>query len=438
MIHWIYSAIVRPRITYASLVWWTKTREKGAQDKLEKLQWLATLSITGAMRSTPTKALEALLFMLPLHQFIQLEAEKSALRIKRSLKLFEGDLTGHLGILKTIRINPLVINNEDRMEKRYNFERRFRMFEPERDVWERGGPDLRPGSIIFYTDGSKMNNRVGAGVTGPGIDLSVPMGQWPTVFQAEVQAILECSEICLRRKYRHSNICMMSDSQAALKALKSATCTSKLVWECVQSLQTLGCNNQVDLYWVPGHCGIDGNERADELARLGSSHQFIGPEPFCGLSACSLRMELKAWETLKVESNWTNTFIGRQSKRFITPNVSMTRKILDLSKKDLSTYTGLITGHCPSRYHLKVMKKLQDDTCRVCGMEKEDSEHLLCRCPAIFIKRYKFFERGLLEPSEIWRTNPSTVVRFIRSIIPDWTNAIGQTITTTSNSDTLS
>ena len=116
----------------------------------------------------------------------------------------------------------------------------------------------------------------------------------------------------------------------------------------------------------------------------------------------------------------------------------MTRKILELSKEDLSTYTGLITGHCPSRYHLKLMKKLQDDTCRLCGMEKEDSEHLLCRCPANINKGHKFFNRGLLEPSEIWRTTPSTVIRFMRSIIPDWTNAIGHIMTATSNSGTLS
>lgn len=38
MIYWIYSTIVRPRITYASLVWWPKINEKSAQQKLEKLQ----------------------------------------------------------------------------------------------------------------------------------------------------------------------------------------------------------------------------------------------------------------------------------------------------------------------------------------------------------------------------------------------------------------
>jgi hypothetical protein len=31
--------------------------------------------------------------------------------------------------------------------------------------------------------------------------------------------------------------------------------------------------------------GINGNELADQLARQGSSHPFIGPEPAFGISA---------------------------------------------------------------------------------------------------------------------------------------------------------
>jgi hypothetical protein len=31
--------------------------------------------------------------------------------------------------------------------------------------------------------------------------------------------------------------------------------------------------------------GIDGNEKADQLARQGSSRPFIGPEPALGISA---------------------------------------------------------------------------------------------------------------------------------------------------------
>jgi hypothetical protein len=38
------------------------------------------------------------------------------------------------------------------------------------------------------------------------------------------------------------------------------------------------------LIWVPGHEGIVGNETADQLARAGSDHPLIGPEPACGIS----------------------------------------------------------------------------------------------------------------------------------------------------------
>lgn len=74
------------------------------------------------------------------------------------------------------------------------------------------------------------------------------MGKWPTVFSVEIQAILECCNVCLRIIYRHSNIYIMSDSQAALNALKSAKCTSKRIWECVPSLQKLACRNHVNLF----------------------------------------------------------------------------------------------------------------------------------------------------------------------------------------------
>lgn len=264
---------------------------------------------------------------------------------------------------------------------------------------------------------------VGAGITGPGINCSVAMGKWPTVFQAEIFAILECVEICLKRNYRHANICIFSDSQAALNALKSMTYTSKLVWECYKQLQQLSCRNKVNLYWVPGHCGIEGNEKADQLAKLGSSQQFIGPEPFIGLSPANLKMELKNWEESKVQSIWNNTSTARQSKRFIKPNALNTQRLLNLSKKDLCTYTGLITGHCPSKHHLKIIGKLSDDRCRFCNLESESSEHLLCDCAALFNKRCRFLDKGLTVPDEIWTIPPNKVINFIRSAIPCWDNA---------------
>ncbi|XP_053699091.1 uncharacterized protein LOC128746066 [Sabethes cyaneus] len=79
---------------------------------------------------------------------------------------------------------------------------------------------------------------------------------------------------------------------AALKALKAAMCNSKLVWECILSLRQLAHKNLVNLYWVPGHCGIEGNEKVDLLARKGSSTRCLGPEPFCGFSSSAIKTEL--------------------------------------------------------------------------------------------------------------------------------------------------
>ena len=421
MISWLYLSIIRPRITYASLIWWPKTIEKLTQNKLGKLQKMICNSITGAMRSSPSRALDAMLHLLPLHQVVKLEAAKSALKIVRQKHISDGDLRGQLVVLKDIELRKLILLNEDWMETKPNFEIPYKIIETKRETWEQGGPALREGSVIFYTDGSKMNNSTGAGITGPGINISIAMGHWPTVFQAEIYAIFECIHVCLVRKYRYANICIFSDSQAALKALKAFMCRSKLVWECILSLRQLAINNKVTLYWVPGHCGVEGNEKADALARQGSSTEFIGAEPFCGVSTSALKTELKEWEHKTIKENWISSAGLRQSKRFIQPDRKKSLSLLSLNKKELSIITGLITGHCPSKHHLLTMGVLDNEICRFCGFDSETAEHLLCKCSALTLRRLKFFGKGaIMEPSEIWAANPRQVINFIRSAVPNW------------------
>ena len=358
---------------------------------------------------------------------------KSALRLRRTENIPESNLDGHLRILKELKVNPKVYMIEDWMKNRLNLDIPYEVIKTTRQDWESGGPEIPKRSIKFYTDGSKIGDRTGAGITDPGLKISVPMGKWTTVFLAEIYAILECTARCLKRNYRHTIICIFSDSQAALKALKSLTCQSKLVWECIENLRKLCIKNTVRLYWVPGHCGIEGNEEADTLARQGSDGFPNGSEPFCEVSTCVKKIEIKKWEDNNIQSNWIAVQSTRQSKLFIAPSKRKTERILCLNKKSLNIYIGLITGHCPTRYHLKKLKRVQEDICRFCNCETETSKHLLCDCGALSAKRRLFFNKGILSPTDIWSQNPTEIVNFILEIVPDWGTSHHQSMTDTLN-----
>ena len=58
--------VVRPILTYGSLVWWTCTEKSYVQNKLGTIQRAACVAITGAIKSTPTLALNIILNFNPL------------------------------------------------------------------------------------------------------------------------------------------------------------------------------------------------------------------------------------------------------------------------------------------------------------------------------------------------------------------------------------
>jgi hypothetical protein len=52
-----------------------------------------------------------------------------------------------------------------------------------------------------------------------------------------------------------------------------------------------------------GHKGIEGNEPADQLAKWGSLHQFIGSEPACGNSDRVAGRVIRDWMCREHQEN---------------------------------------------------------------------------------------------------------------------------------------
>jgi ribonuclease HI len=110
-----------------------------------------------------------------------------------------------------------------------------------------------------------------------------------------VYTIKACVVENLDRNSKYRNINILSESQAAIKALGKYQINSKLVWDCHQFLIQLAKCNRVQLIWVPSHEGIVGNETADQLASTGSENPFIGPEPACGISIGVAKKAVRNW-----------------------------------------------------------------------------------------------------------------------------------------------
>ena len=79
---WLYTAIVRPILTYGAVVWIGCLRRKKIVKELVKLQRMACLMVTGAMRSTPTAGMEVLLGLQPLEIYLKEVALATSMRLR--------------------------------------------------------------------------------------------------------------------------------------------------------------------------------------------------------------------------------------------------------------------------------------------------------------------------------------------------------------------
>ncbi|XP_046811157.1 uncharacterized protein LOC124420850 [Lucilia cuprina] len=226
IVKWMYTAIVRPILTYGSLVWWTSTKKKFVVDQLYKVQRSACIGITGAIRTSPSEALNTILHILPIDLHIMTISACSAVRLNSSGSWISRTY-GHAKILSLLP--PILNQPSDYITPHTDFDRVFKVRVPSRSEWCRGNLPSEYTTRIF-TDGSKMNCGVGSGVfcEEAGVSISHRLPNNCSVFQAEIFAIMSACRVLHDLNIR-GNIGIFVRSQAALLSLNSYTTTSLLV-----------------------------------------------------------------------------------------------------------------------------------------------------------------------------------------------------------------
>lgn len=212
-----------------------------------------------------------------------------------------------------------------------------------------------------FTDGSKDADFTGVGVVMEDKEESYALPEACSVFSAEAHALMTAATIASE----HHNTIIFTDSASCLDALQSGH--SKHPW--IQSIERVSRSRSITFCWIPGHCGIAGNERADSLAKQARSKQKLD----IALPAQDLikNIRRKIWSVWELE--WRQS-VSQLRQVKCSPIKYPDRKCASEQR----TLTRLRIGHTRLT-HSYLFNKSSPPMCNSCGT-RTTVQHILTDC----------------------------------------------------------
>ena len=120
-----------------------------------------------------------------------------------------------------------------------------------------------------------MDGKTGCGFTIQQHGTEILAGKYglppyTSVYQAELFAI----EMAIRQLTNMSirgPVTIHTDSLSAIQALQSPDIVSQQCLQTLEQINNYGAHNDLRIHWIKAHAGNPGNERADELAKAGTT-----------------------------------------------------------------------------------------------------------------------------------------------------------------------
>lgn len=399
----VYQQSIRPHLEYGSTAWCSAS--KTTLQELDKVQNQALRVTTGGMRSTPIVEMEKMgrtqalserrdtKTLIQAEKFLSMPGhpmknrfENLALgRLKRSSFIHQAKrLCRETTDLPTVGIPLTTIPERTPWKEEHRLPLQIQtkvkgIFNKE----EQNSVERRTATLSFldeeyppdlwirvYTDGSAQNavQNGGAGVyieyPNNTRDMArVPTGKYCHNYDAEIQAIKIATEKLLNTNSGTQPVVLLTDAKSVLEALLSGKLPVLRTL-----LSELGGQRRVTIQWIPSHCGVPGNERADRLAKEGA-----------------------------VEEQPDVPVTYHQKKRMIKsvrkPPTPAQDDYHVMDRPEQVIILRLRTGHNRLRNHMYTKFKIGESAMCTCGLAPQTADHILQDCPKYDISRRSFWPR---------------------------------------------
>lgn len=372
VIRTIYMAVVEPVVSYAAGVWAPATKKLGIQKQLNAVQRGFAQKLCKAYRTVSLNSGLVLAGILPLD-----------LRIQEAATLYE-----------VKRGVPQPVLGDRVIERRIAFAKtlhpadhmtlQFICLNDEQDVATNSTQ-----AVQIFTDGSKIEGKVGASLSfwsnGAEIKcLKLKLPSHCSVYQAELLAICRATSEILKRPELTFGI--FTDSRSSLDTIVRYCSLHPLAVQARCNLKDCEVQNKkVQLFWIKAHAGLDGNERADQLAKDAALKLKTRPDyDLCPVSFVKRQIRL---DTL---DEWNRRYrsgdTAAVTKMFLPDAIQSFKIIRKLTPN--GRLTQLMTGHGGFSEYLHRFKCKENPSCICEPGTIETVQHILLECPVHGIARY--------------------------------------------------
>ena len=245
--------------------------------------------------------------------------------------------------------------------------------------------------IHIYSDGSATEGTTNAGYgsfmqfpDGTFQELFDSCGKFSTNYEAEAIAIIQSihlvSSIFEHSPEKKTNLVVFSDARSVLQALDICNDKDLVIRNLADSISNLITTHKVmvTLQWIPGHSRVQGNEKADELAKQGAKcHQHNVSATMDTAKQIIKQRKKEIWM-----KSWEESKNGRSVFAFMTtPNKN--DSINKIARKEQATVFRLRCRHIPLNQHLKRIHVKEDASCPLCRCPEESVPHHLFDCTGL-------------------------------------------------------